>query len=243
MFDISAKLVSEQDEIYGVKTIDWEDIHGSICLWLVMNQVINHQSSAHKRLRLFRFCVVSWEDTREPTIKHCMGRQIGVVQKFTGIQRHGQNRWWVQWNSSVNIFPGFNTLQLSQEVKSLLLRLGETPEKFTGRIIFMSMFNDISCGSRDNEKECESNARLVSLYAKRFGTGQWSFVGPGSEKKWSSISADIPQGQWDRIAEQDDVRIWRKQTSSLPCHESIVQSSAQRLWKTVDALLCRFGHD
>ena len=25
MFDISAKLLSEQDEIYGVKTIDWED--------------------------------------------------------------------------------------------------------------------------------------------------------------------------------------------------------------------------
>ena len=24
-FDISAKLVSEQDEIYGVKTIDWPD--------------------------------------------------------------------------------------------------------------------------------------------------------------------------------------------------------------------------
>ena len=39
-----------------------------------------------------------------------------------------------------NIFPGFNTLQLSQEVKILLLRLGETPEDFTGRIIFMSMF-------------------------------------------------------------------------------------------------------
>ena len=65
-------------------------------------------------------------------------------------------------------FPGFNTLQLSQEVKHLLLRLGETPENLTGRIIFMSMFNDISCGSRDNEKECESNAQLVSLCAKRF---------------------------------------------------------------------------
>ena len=45
-----------------------------------------------------------------------------------------------------NIFPGFNTLQLSEEVKSLLLRLDETPENFTGRILFMSMFNDISCG-------------------------------------------------------------------------------------------------
>ena len=33
-----------------------------------------------------------------------------------------------------NIFTGFNTLQLSEEVKSLLLRLGETPENFTGRI-------------------------------------------------------------------------------------------------------------
>ena len=68
-----------------------------------------------------------------------------------------------------NVFPGFNTLHLSEEVKSSLLRLDETPENFTGRIIFVSMFNDISCGSKDNEKECLANAKLVSLYAKRFG--------------------------------------------------------------------------
>ena len=48
----------------------------------------------------------------------------------------------------------------------------------------MSMFNDISWGSKDNKRECMSDANLVSLYAKRFGTGQWSFLGPGSEKKW-----------------------------------------------------------
>ena len=46
---------------------------------------------------------------------------------------------------------------------------------FPGCFIFTSMFNDISCGSRDTEKECESNARLVSLYARRIGKGQWSF--------------------------------------------------------------------
>ena len=78
----------------------------------------------------------------------------------------------------------------------------DIPENFTGRIIFMSVFNDISCGSRDNEKECESNAQLVSLYAKRFGIGQWSFLGPGSEKKWYSISADGPQGEWDTMADK-----------------------------------------
>ena len=100
-----------------------------------------------------------------------------------------------------NIVPGFNTLQLSDEVKSLLLKLGETPENFTGRIIFISMFNNISCGSRVNERECMSNANLVSLYAKRFGIGQWSFLGPGPEKKWYSISEDSPQREWDK---------WRK---------------------------------
>ena len=42
-----------------------------------------------------------------------------------------------------NIFPGCDTLQLCDKVKSLLSRLGETPENFTGRILFMSMFNDI----------------------------------------------------------------------------------------------------
>ena len=54
----------------------------------------------------------------------------------------------------------------------------------------MSMFDDISCGSRNNEKECESNANLVSLYAKRFETRQWSFIGLRSEKKFYSVSED-----------------------------------------------------
>ena len=101
-----------------------------------------------------------------------------------------------------NIFPGFTTLQLVREVKELLSRLSVSPENFTGRIIFMSMFNDISWGSKDNEKECESSAQLVSLYAKTILPGQWSFLGPGSEKKWFSTHEYIPQGEWDRVAEQ-----------------------------------------
>ena len=101
-----------------------------------------------------------------------------------------------------NIFPRFNTLQLSEEVKSLLYRLGESPEIFTRRILFMSMFNDISCGTKDNEEECLANARLVSLYARRFGHEQWSFIGPGSEKKWYSKEEDNPKGIWDKLAEK-----------------------------------------
>ena len=55
-------------------------------------------------------------------------------------------------------------------------------------------------GSKDNKKECESSAQRFSLFAKRFGAGQWSFLGPGSEKKWYSTYIDRPQGEWDRVA-------------------------------------------
>ena len=101
-----------------------------------------------------------------------------------------------------NIFPGFTTLQLCGKVTDLLSRLGEAPDTFTGRILFMSMFNDISCGTKENEEKCLAHAKIVSLYARKFGTGQWSFIGPGSEKKWYSMKEDNPQGIWDNIAEK-----------------------------------------
>ena len=54
MFDISAKLVTEKDEISGLETIGWEK-HS----WKYLSLI------AHKSLRLFRFCIVSWEDPSE----------------------------------------------------------------------------------------------------------------------------------------------------------------------------------
>ena len=45
------------------------------------------------------------------------------------------------------------------------------------------------------------NAESVKSLARRFGIGQWSFIGPGSEKKWYSAEKG-PQGAWDNIAEQ-----------------------------------------
>ena len=41
-----------------------------------------------------------------------------------------------------NIFPGFTTLQLIQEVQQFMNKMSD-PDQFQGRIIFMSMFNDI----------------------------------------------------------------------------------------------------
>ena len=85
-----------------------------------------------------------------------------------------------------NIFPGFTTLQLCDKINDLLSDLGQKPETFTGRISFMSMFNDISCDRKGNKDECLANAETVKVLAEKFGIGQWSFIGPGSEKKWYS---------------------------------------------------------
>ena len=101
-----------------------------------------------------------------------------------------------------NIFPGFTTLQLCGKVNDLLSDLGEAPETFTGRILFMSMFNDISCDRKGNKEECLANARVVKVFAKKFGFGQWSFIGPGSEKKWYSAEENSPQGALDHIADE-----------------------------------------
>ena len=101
-----------------------------------------------------------------------------------------------------NIFPGFTTLQLCAKINDLLSNLVQTPETFTGRILCMSILNDISCDRKGNKEECLANARVVNALARKLGVGQWSFIGPGSEKKWYSMEENSPQGIWDHIAEE-----------------------------------------
>ena len=100
-----------------------------------------------------------------------------------------------------NIFPGFTSLQLCDKISDLLSSSGQSPDTFTGRNLFMSMFNDISCEGKDNKQQCLRDADFVKTFAKRFGIGQWSFIGPGSEKKWYP-SENSPQGALDHIAEE-----------------------------------------
>ena len=100
-----------------------------------------------------------------------------------------------------NIFPRFTTLQLYGKFNDLLSDLGQTPETFTGRVLFMSMFNDISCDRKGNKDERLANAGVVKVLARKIGVGQGSFIGPGSEKKVYSAE-NSPQGAWDNIAEE-----------------------------------------
>ena len=117
----------------------------------------------------------------------------------------------------------FTTLQLCGKVNDLLCDLGEAPETFTGGILFMSMFNDISCDRKGNKEECLANARVVKVLAKKFGIGQWSFISSGSEKKWYSGEENSPQGAWDNIAEQMLLEFAESGHPIFRCNDSIVQ--------------------
>ena len=199
MFDISAKLVGEQDEISNVDTIHWEK-HSWKYLSLIGDEAIINLQRA--KVYVFSDSVLclgrvhqhpkandSWKDRIE---------WITTSQSYRDYDGISGEPTEIEWN----IFQGFTTLQLYGKVTDLLSRLGETPETFTGRILFMSMFNDISCDKKDNEEECSANAKVVSIYAKKFGMGQWSFIGPRSKKKWYSMEENSPQRIWDHIAEK-----------------------------------------
>ena len=132
MFDVSPRLVSEQDEISGVETIGWQN-H----LWKYLSLIGDERVINLQRTEVYVFsdsvlCLGkiyenhqsngAWEDR--------LGwfKSSPEYRKFDRIDGEPMEFEW-------KIFPRFNTLQLSQEVKYLRLRLGETPENFTGRII------------------------------------------------------------------------------------------------------------
>ena len=102
-----------------------------------------------------------------------------------------------QWK----IFPGFTTSRILDEVQKMMAELRCEPEQFQGRVIFMSMYNDIVWRERGCRENCVGNSVNVAAYAKKFPQGCWSFLGPGCEKKWYGTHVSKPDGEWYKTAE------------------------------------------
>ena len=199
MFDITLKLVSEQDEINNLDNIQWGKNSWKQLSLIGNKTVINLQRT---KVYVFSDSVLCLgKILQHPESNEAWKKRIEWIineksyRDYDGINGEPTEFEW-------NIFPGFTTLQLCGKVTDLLSNLGETPETFTGRILFMSMFNDVSCDRKGNKEECVANAKVVTILARKFGIGQWSFIGPGSEKKWYSMEEKSPQGIWDQIADE-----------------------------------------
>ena len=72
------------------------------------------------------------------------------------------------------------------------------------------------------------HARIVSTLAKKFGVGQWSFIGLGSEKKWYSVEENRPQGIRDHVADKMLLEFAENGVSNFPCNESTVLVKLQQ---------------
>ena len=63
-------------------------------------------------------------------------------------------------------FSGHTAMQIMREIQTFF---GPTePCDFKGRIIFMSMFNNIERWTKDDQQKCLAKAREVTEYAKQF---------------------------------------------------------------------------
>ena len=101
-----------------------------------------------------------------------------------------------------NIFPGFTTLQLSNKVQELLLRLSVTPEKFTGRIILCRCSTKSHGDQRTTRKN--SSQMLNSFLSVQRDSEHDNGHSLGLEQRKSGILSvkTVTQGKWHKIAEK-----------------------------------------
>ena len=149
MFDITLKLVSEQDDINNLDNIQWGKNSWKQMSLIGDETVINLQRT---KVYVFSDSVLCLGKIHQhPESNEAWNKRIEWIineksyRDYDGINGEPTEFEW-------NIFPGFTTLQLCGKVTDLLRNLGETPETFTGRILIMSMVNDISCDRKGNKK-------------------------------------------------------------------------------------------
>ena len=149
---------------------------------------IRYQSSTHKSLRLLRFCVVPWKSPSTSGIQRSLEEKDWMDHNWSKLQR--------LWRYAINgeptefewnIFPGFTTLQLCGK-KMIYWATWDKHQKFSQEEFYLCRCSTtFPVTVKAMKKNVWQMPKSVSILAKKFGIGQWSFIGPGSEKKWSSM--------------------------------------------------------
>ena len=151
MFDITAQTINNDEEIYCLDKIEYQRntwtqlslINDPVVIGLQSAKVYVFSDSVLCLGKVLQHpeCNQAWKD-RVAGVKAEMN-----YSDFDDIKGESAEFEW-------NIFPGFTTLQLCDKINNLLSSLGQTPEAFTGRILFMSMFTDFFCDRYENKDEC-----------------------------------------------------------------------------------------
>ena len=129
------------------------------------------------------------------------GRISHEKRQLQEQKRHWRGRIQIEWH----VCPADTSLQILHKVQDFMSETEHVPESFPNRIIFTSMFDDITdCVSKKVHGNCLDSAKEVASFAARFKLGCWCFCGPGSEQTWKNnearLAAQFAYGEWDKVA-------------------------------------------
>ena len=144
---------SGRSQLLGQISVEKEFLETAVIDWWWNS----HQSFKHKSLSSRILCCASegFFNILNPTK---FGRTIAGIQSeksYRDVDGINGEPTEFEWN----IFPGFTTLQLCDKINNLLITLGQTPKPFTGRNLFMSMFNDIICERKRQQRRMFGKCR------------------------------------------------------------------------------------
>ena len=105
----------------------------------------------------------------------------------------------------LHVCLGDTSGRLWQKLQAFMSETGHETESFSDRIIFASIFNDMTnWETRKAQDTCRAQAEEVATFAARFRPGYGCFCGPGSEKTRKECherpSHQFSNNEWDAFA-------------------------------------------
>ena len=179
MFDVTAQLVNDQEEIHGLDKIQWEKDSWRRLSVIGDETVINLQRT---KVFVFSDSVLCSRGSFNIQIPTKLGRtelQGSKPRKATEIMR-------VSMESRPN--SSGTTSQDSQRCSSVVQSMlywatWDKHQKHSQEEFYLCQCSMTSLVTEKAIKECLANAGVVKVCSRKFGVGQWSFIGPGSEKE------------------------------------------------------------
>ena len=220
---LTRSTLTYDQEIKWVKTKVHVYWDSVLCLWKMQEH-----SEANQR----------WKDQLEEF------RHSNSCRELFGIDGESVEFEW-------NMFPGLTWLEILRKIQKDLPDQNIEPENFEGRIIFMSMFNDIEWTMRGNSGKCISNSEQVKNYVKRFSRGHGHSQTQPTNKNDTELSAThlkengipLPQKWWDISKRLDTqysrasvlwvVKFWKRKGGRWTMHFNADSSNTELLFRTI----------
>ena len=129
MFDVTAQIVHNEEEIYCLDKIVYQKNSWAQLSLINDPVIINLQST--KVYVFFRFCVMSRQSSSTSWMQRSLEEQglagVRAERSYRDFEDVSGESTEFEWNT----FQGFTSLQLCDKISNLLSSLGQSPETFT----------------------------------------------------------------------------------------------------------------